>query len=97
MIEASARQCAQGYSLEVIGHAAYASGNDIVCAAVSAIVEALAAYLEEYDDCGADADLGDGYALITMAERNAALDMAVCGFCAIADAYPDYVIMTTDI
>lgn len=95
MIEASARQCAQGYSLEVIGHAAYASGNDIVCAAVSAIVEALAAYLEEYDDCGAEADLGDGYALITMAERNAAWDMAVCGLCAIADAYPDYVIMTT--
>ena len=66
-----------------------------VCAAVSAIVEALAAYLEEYDDCGADADLADGYAMITMAERNAALDMAVCGLCAIADAYPDYVMMTT--
>ena len=57
MIEATAAQCAQGYSLEVIGHAEYACGNDVVCAAVSALVESLAAYLEEYDELDAETDL----------------------------------------
>lgn len=93
MIEARAGQNAQGYCLEVIGHADYACGGDVVCAAVSALVEALAAYLEEYDDCTAEADLADGYAMITLPERSAAFDMAACGLAAIADKYPNYVIM----
>ena len=94
MIEASAYRGSEGYCLEVIGHANYASGDDIVCAAVSALVESLAAYLEEYDsDSGAEADLADGYAMITMPERNAAFDMAACGLAAIADKYPQHVIM----
>ena len=95
MIEAMAGQTSQGYALEVIGHAEYACGNDVVCAAVSALVEALAAYLEEYGDADAEADLTDGYAMITVLERNAAFDMAVCGLGAIADQYPAYVSMTT--
>jgi uncharacterized protein YsxB (DUF464 family) len=95
MIEAVAAQSTQGYSLEVIGHAEYACGNDVVCAAVSALVESLATYLEEYDDLAAEADLADGYAMITVSERNAAFDMAVCGLGAIADRYPAYVSMTT--
>ncbi len=94
MIEASAYQGSEGYCLEVVGHAEYAAGDDIVCAAVSAIVESLAAYIEEYDsDSGAEADLADGYAMITLPERSAAFDMAACGLAAIADKYPDYVIM----
>jgi uncharacterized protein YsxB (DUF464 family) len=95
MIEAVAEQNAQGYTLEVIGHADYACENDVVCAAVSALVESLAAYLEEYGEPSADADLADGYAMITVSERNAAFDMAVCGLGAIADQYPAYVSMTT--
>ena len=95
MIEAVAGQTSCGYALEVIGHAEYASGNDVVCAAVSALVEALAAYLEEYGEQDAEADLADGYAMITVSERNAAFDMAVCGLGAIADQYPSYVSMTT--
>ena len=93
MIEANAYKSAQGYCLEVIGHSGYEHGRDIVCAAVSALVDSLAAYLEEYDDCGADADLADGYAMITVAERNAAFDMAACGLTAIAEQYPDHMIM----
>jgi uncharacterized protein YsxB (DUF464 family) len=94
MIEANAYRDSRGYCLEVVGHADYACGDDIVCAAVSALVEALAAYLEEFDtDCCAEADLADGYAMITVAERNAAYDMAACGIAAIADRYPDYVTM----
>ena len=95
MIEASASRTGTGYCLEVIGHAAYARENDIVCAAVSALVESLAAYIEEYDDGTAEIDLADGYANITLPERNAAFDMAACGLCAIADQYPQYVIMRT--
>lgn len=94
MIEASAYRDSRGYCLEVVGHAGYASGDDIVCAAVSALVESLAAYLEEYDtDCSAEADLADGYAMITVGERNAAYDMAACGLAAIADRYPQFVTM----
>ena len=93
MIEASAYRTGEGYCLEVVGHADYACGNDVVCAAVSALVESLAAYLEEYDDCSAEADLADGYAMITISDRNAAFDMAVCGLGVIADHYPYYVTM----
>lgn len=93
MIEASAYASGEGYCLEVIGHADYACGDDVVCAAVSALVESLAAYLEEYDDCTAEVDLADGYAMITLSERNAAFDMAACGLAAIADKYPQNVIM----
>ncbi len=94
MIEANAYKGSEGYCLEVIGHAEYAVGDDIVCAAVSALVESLAAYLEEYEgDGSAEADLADGYAMISVAERNAAFDMAACGLAAIADKYPGYVIM----
>ena len=93
MIEASAYKGSEGYCLEVVGHADYAAGDDVVCAAVSALVESLAAYLEEYDDCTAEADLADGYAMITMPQRNAAFDMAACGLEAIADKYPNNVIM----
>ena len=96
MIEANAAQLTQGYCLEVIGHAGYASGGDVVCAAVSALVEALATYLEEYDDCTAEADLADGYAMITVSERSAAFDMVVCGLGAIAEKYPAFVSMTTN-
>ena len=94
MIEANAYKSSDGYCLEVVGHADFACGYDIVCAAVSALIESLAAYLEEYDaDCTSEADLADGYAMITVAERNAAFDMAACGLSAIADKYPDNVIM----
>lgn len=95
MIEAVAAKSTQGYSLEVIGHAGYSCHNDVVCAAVSALVEALAVYLEEYGETETAADLEDGYAMITVSERNAAFDMAVCGLGAIADQYPAYVSMTT--
>lgn len=94
MIQASAYKSADGYCLEVVGHAEYACENDVVCAAVSALLESLAAYLEESDDPGADADLADGYAMITVSERNAAFDMVACGISAIADNYPDYVTMS---
>ena len=95
MIEAIAEQRAHGFTLEVIGHAGYRAQNDVVCAAVSALVEALAVYLEEYGDADASTDMDDGYAMITVSERNAAFDMAVCGLGAIADQYPAYVSMTT--
>ncbi len=98
MIEANAYTCAQGYCLEVVGHAEYACGDDVVCAAVSALVEALAAYLEEYDTDGtAEADLADGYAMITLGQRNAAFDMVATGLSAIADRYPEYVTMRNSI
>lgn len=95
MIEAVAEQTSCGYTLLVVGHAGYACHNDVVCASVSALVEALAVYLEEYGDADTAAELEDGYAIITVSERNAAFDMAVCGLGAIADQYPAYVSMTT--
>ncbi len=95
MIEAKAQKSESGYCLEVSGHAGYACSNDIVCAAVSALVDAYVTYLEEYDGAGVEIDLGDGYAEILISERDAAWDMVLCGMYAIANAYPDYVMMTT--
>lgn len=81
--------------ITVSGHAGYApAGQDIVCAAVSALAYALAGYLEETGQA-ARSDIRRGYADIEGAEGcGAAFALVRCGMEQLAAAYPDCVEMT---
>lgn len=81
--------------ITVSGHAGYApAGQDIVCAAVSALAYALAGYLEETGQA-ARSDIRRGYADIEGAEGcGAAFALVRCGMEQLAAAYPSCVEMT---
>lgn len=81
--------------ITVSGHAGYApAGQDIVCAAVSALTYALAGYLEETGQA-ARADIRRGYADIEGAEGcGTAFALVRCGMEQLAAAYPGCVEMT---
>lgn len=81
--------------ITVSGHAGYApAGQDIVCAAVSALTYALAGYLEETGQA-ARSDIRRGYADIEGAgDCDAAFALVRCGMEQLAAAYPDCVEMT---
>ena len=77
--------------LTVEGHAGYApKGQDIVCAAVSALVYALIGTLEETENV-AEVILRPGYAAVEAKEKTAAFDLVRCGLTQLADRYPDFV------
>lgn len=75
------------------GHAA--GKDDKVCAAVSALVYALAEYIAE--SCGGNGDvtLREGYAFLNAEkaskEARGAFKMAAMGLCQLSEVYPDYV------
>ncbi len=81
--------------ITVSGHAGHAPvGQDIVCAAVSALTYALAGYLEETGQA-ARSDIRRGYADIEGAEGcGAAFALVRCGMEQLAAAYPGCVEMT---
>lgn len=81
--------------ITVSGHAGHAPvGQDIVCAAVSALMYALAGYLEETGQA-ARSDIRRGYADIEGAEGcGAAFALVRCGMEQLAAAYPGCVEMT---
>ena len=77
--------------LTVEGHAGYApKGQDIVCAAVSALVYALIGTLEETENA-AEVILRPGYAAVEAKEKTAAFDLVRCGIEQLADRYPEFV------
>ena len=77
--------------LTVEGHAGYApKGQDIVCAAVSALVYALIGTLEETENV-AEMVLRPGYAAVEAKKKTAAFDLVRCGLTQLADRYPDFV------
>lgn len=85
------------HTLVVLGHANYAEyGRDIVCAGVSAIVQALIGWIEEnyYKARCISVDPKEGEVIISCegGEDIAAIfNMASIGLEQIADCYPDYV------
>ena len=85
------------YTLRVTGHAGFCSGNDIVCAAVSALVCTLAATL---DALGADVTtlhMASGDVTITALAGHGvrtAFFMAQTGLRQLAAAYPEHVRFT---
>lgn len=70
------------------GHAGYHAGNDIVCAAISALVYALVGYLDSVD---ADyiCDIGDGTATVECETHTMAFETVLAGLRMIAVEYPE--------
>lgn len=83
------------HTLTVIGHANYSEyGKDIVCAGVSALVQALVGWIEENSwkvEC-ISVDLKEGIISCEGGEDIAAVfNMTTLGLGKIANSYPDYV------
>ena len=83
------------YEVRATGHA---TGSDAVCAAVSAIMYALAGWLINADDGGKAydvlIDMSSGRAKLGWrggAEADAVYNMVVIGLAQIAQSYPDYI------
>ncbi len=76
--------------LTLDGHAGYRPGEDIVCAAISALVYALIGYL---DSCGAafEYDTGDGFATVECEGHEEAFDVVISGLSQLAEEYPSHV------
>lgn len=79
--------------MTVQGHAGYGvKGQDVVCAAVSALVYALVATLEETDNIR-ETVIRSGYATVAAKENDRAFDVVRGGIAQIAARYPAYVTM----
>lgn len=85
------------HTLTVIGHANYAEyGKDIVCAGVSALVQALVSWIEENSwkvEC-ISIDPREGEVIVSCEggeEIAAVFKMATLGLEQIANSYPDHV------
>ncbi len=97
MIEARYTKEDNTHNLTVCGHANYSDkGTDIVCAGVSAIVQALIGWIEnnpEYAEC-VSIDGGNGEVLIECnggEDVSAVFFLTAIGLEQIADTYPDNV------
>ena len=90
-IDINAKAERENHTISVIGHANFdLSGHDIVCAAVSALVQTFAAVMNEWDDFEAgnvkidtECDIYDDYA-------HGCIDMLMEGLRMLEDSYPEY-------
>lgn len=83
------------HDLEITGHAAYNTGNDIVCAGVSAITYTLAGWLMNCDRKLRpffNMDSGESMMSCRRADKSdTAFEMAMIGYAQIANEYPNNV------
>lgn len=85
--------------LSVQGHAGYNPGNDIVCAAVSALVQTFEASAREFTTDKITSSMEDGNAVVAWPraptkELSLLIDSTCLGLAMIASEYPDNVTMT---
>ena len=83
-------------ALSVQGHAGYNPGNDIVCAAVSALVQTFEASAREFTTDEIISSLEDGDAVIAWPraptrELSLLIDSLYLGLCMMAESYPNNV------
>lgn len=86
-------------SIEIIGHAEYAKrGKDIVCAAVSTLIQTLAQSIQELTDDEIDYTEQPGNTKIEFGHLSepskVLIDAFFIGVSGVAEAYPDYVKLT---
>lgn len=92
MINVSISDC----EVIVSGHAGYAPpGNDIICAAVSALTQSLASSLEALTEDKTNTEIDTGYVRIeyeNLSEPGRLLvDSFFIGICGIENEYPEYI------
>ena len=85
--------------LSVSGHAGYNPGNDIVCAAVSALVQTFEASAREFTTDEIRSSLQDGNAVIAWPraptkELSLLIDSTCLGLIRIAGSYPENIKVT---
>lgn len=85
--------------ITINGHAGYApSGEDIVCAAVSALAQTLIASIEALTEDAIQYDVSPGWVEIKYRKLSASTKLLIASFFVgiemIADSYPDNVILT---
>ena len=83
-------------SISVCGHAGYNHGNDIVCSAVSALVQTFEASAMEFTTDEIISSLEDGDAVIAWPraptkELSLLIDSLYLGLCMMAESYPNNV------
>ena len=86
-------ETADEVSVEIVGHAGYAvEGSDIVCSAISMLIQTLIAYLD-VDDCECKYTIKTGHVWTYAKGRDAkvALGVIMTGFWLLSKNYPDYV------
>lgn len=81
-------------SISVSGHAGYNPGNDIVCSAVSALVQTFEASVREFTTDEIISSLEDGDAVISWPraptrELSLLIDSLYLGLCMMAESYPE--------
>lgn len=86
-------------ALSVRGHAGYNPGNDIVCSAVSALVQAFEASAKEFTTDEIKSSLRDGDAVISWpraptAELSLLIDSLYLGLCMMAESFPENITVT---
>ena len=93
MIEIMTERVSNNYKVKISGHAMYSKGEDIVCAAVSALFYSLVAAAENDKKISmlkTSAKKGSGEVSFKGgSESRGAYKMAVEGFTALARQYPD--------
>ena len=78
-------------TLSLCGHAGFApTGQDIVCAAVSALVYALIGTLEQHDNVAA-LECRKGHVSVTAKRPDPAFDVIRCGLTQIEGEYSGYI------
>ena len=86
-----------GFGVSAKGHAAYQGGNDIVCSAVSALLQTLYAGLEMQCFCRCDVRSGDGEYMLDCIpgerrkEAKILFDSIILGLELISQSYGAYV------
>ena len=97
MVRARYTVCEDTHTLVVLGHANYAEyGKDIVCAGVSALIQALIGWVEEHYETASCISVDpQGVEVIISCDggENVAsvFNMASIGLEQLADSYPDHV------
>lgn len=84
------------FHVEIKGHAGYAAaGNDIVCAAISVLIQTLAAHMENVTDKWS-AHMYNGEAEVSGEGKEAVNSFLtiLTGLKSVAAAYPEYVCIT---
>ena len=97
MIRVEFEQAEELCALSVKGHAGYGGyGRDIVCAAVSALVVALADYVEAEAGCEAQTfvEVRPGHAVVRAGGKTCeAFRPVYRGLCRLARTYPEHVVV----
>ena len=95
MIKIYAADNGGSYEIRIRGHACFSKGSDIVCAAVSTLVDTLVASVEDLTDDRIKEDLQPGRAVIRYGDLSARgrllVDSFFVGVKGVAGVYPDRV------